>query len=234
MKLFLSVASSYSDSFYISFIFNPLEYYLLLTVTQQYQADFKIKGSKFVSFINSCDSTEEAESRLYEVRDLHPLATHHCYAYRVDPATVSEYSQDDGEPGGTAGLPILNAMRTANIVNTIVVVVRYYGGTKLGKRGLIEAYGKSADLVIDKATLKKVIATRRFEIIYSYDQQSIIDKLKHTFTLFEIDATYTEKVRLILECPSADEQPFERELNKFRHQFIHIEKKGIYSRVLAK
>ena len=205
----------------------------MLTVTHNFQAEYKVKGSKFISFINSCDTTKEADLRLSEIHDMHPTATHHCYGYRVDPAEISEHSQDDSEPGGTAGLPILNAMRSANIVNTIVVVVRYYGGTKLGKSGLIDAYGKSASLVIERALLKKCISTRRFEIIYSYDQQSIIERLKHSFTLFEMDADYAENVRLILECPSDDVQRFEKKLNSIRHLLLDIEKKGSYSRVIV-
>ena len=205
----------------------------MLTVTQNFQADYRVKGSKFISLINPCDSTEEADIRLTEIRDMHPTATHHCYAYRVGPAEISEHSQDDGEPSGTAGLPILNALRSANIVNTIVTVVRYYGGTKLGKSGLIDAYGTSAGLVIREATLKKLIPTRRFEIVYPYDQQSIIDRLKHSFTLFEINATYMENVSLIVECPSKEAAHFEKKLEKLRHLFINVEKKGSYSRVLV-
>ncbi len=205
----------------------------MLTVTQNFQAEYRVKGSKFLSFINPCDSTEEADIRLAAIRDLHPTATHHCYAFRVEPPEISEHSQDDGEPGGTAGLPILNALRSANIVNTIVTVVRYYGGTKLGKSGLIDAYGKSAGIVIREATLKNLVTTRRFEIIYPYDQQSIIDSLKHSFTLFEIDATYMENVRLVMECPSQEAAHFENKLETLRHLFISVEKKGSYSRVLA-
>lgn len=164
---------------------------------------------------------------------MHPTATHHCHALRVNPSEVTEHSQDDGEPGGSAGLPILNAMKSANIVNAIIVVVRYYGGTKLGKSGLIDAYGKSAGLVIEESTLKKLIATQRFEITYPYDQQSLIDTLKHTFTLFVMDSVYTQHVKLILECPAKDLQRFEKKLSTVQHLLLGVEKQGKYSRVLA-
>lgn len=164
---------------------------------------------------------------------MHPTATHHCHAFRVNPSDIAEHSQDDGEPGGTAGLPILNAMRSANIVNAIIVIVRYYGGTKLGKSGLIDAYSTSASQVIDQSSLKKIVATQRFEITYTYDQQSLIDTLKHTFTLIEMDSAYTEHVMLILECPVKDLQWFENKLNTVRHLLLKVEKEGKYSRVLA-
>lgn len=205
----------------------------MLTVTQDFQADYRVKGSKFLSYISPCDTTEEAEIKLSGVRDIHPTATHHCYAFRVNPSEILEYSQDDGEPSGTAGLPILNAIRSANIVNTIIVVVRYYGGTKLGKGGLIDAYGTTASMVIESSDLKKFVATRRFEIEYPYDQQSLIEKLKHSFTLFEIDSAYTDKVKLVLECPISEAKKLEGKLNNISHLLTNVEKKGTYSRVLS-
>lgn len=203
------------------------------TVTQHNRAEYRVKGSKFLSFINPCDTTEQAEKRLSEIRDNHPTATHHCYAFRVDPSVISEHSQDDGEPSGTAGMPILNAMRSANIVDAIVVVVRYYGGTKLGKSGLIDAYGKAAQLVIDQSYLKRIVATHRFTITYPYDQQALIDKLSHSFTLFEIDSIYTEHVQLVVECPEKDLPAFEARLDSLRHLFLNIEKGEPSSHVLT-
>lgn len=205
----------------------------MLSVTQDFQAEYRVKGSKFLSYISPCDTTEEAEIKLSGVRDIHPTATHHCYAFRVNPSEVSEHSQDDGEPSGTAGLPILNAIRSANIVNTIIVVVRYYGGTKLGKGGLIDAYGTAASMVIKSSDLKKIVATQRFEIEYSYDQQSLIEKLKHSYTLFEINSAYTDKVKLVLECPISEAIKLEVKLNSIRHLLTNVDKKGIYSRVLS-
>lgn len=204
----------------------------MLTVTQNFQAEYRVKGSKFISFISPCYTTEEAENQLSRVRNIHPTATHHCYAFRVNPSEISEHSQDDGEPGGTAGLPILNAMRSSNIVNAIVIIVRYYGGTKLGKGGLIDAYGSSASQVIEQSVLKSIVPTQRYEIIFSYDQQSVIDKLRHSFTLFEVESSYTENVNLMLECPAKEAQYFEKKLDAIRHLLIGIDRKGISFRVL--
>lgn len=204
----------------------------MLTVKQNNLAEYRIKGSKFISVINPCDTTEEADERLSKIRDTHPTATHHCYAFRVNPSFISEHSQDDGEPSGTAGLPILNAMRSANIVGAIVVIVRYYGGTKLGKSGLIDAYRQAAELVINQSALKPIVATRRFEITYPYNQQAIIDKLNHSFTLFEIDATYSKHVQLVIECPEKELPAFEAWLDGIRHLLLKVKKGDLSSHVL--
>lgn len=204
----------------------------MLTITQIFQAEYRVKGSKFISVISPCDTIEEAENELSKVRNIHPAATHHCYAFRVNPSEISEHSQDDGEPGGTAGLPILNAMRSANVVNAVVIVVRYYGGTKLGKGGLIDAYGSSACQVIEQSMLKSIIPTQRYEIIFPYNQQSVIDKLRHSFTLFEIESSYTENVDLILECPVREAKYFEKKLDAVHHLMISVDRKSICFRVL--
>lgn len=203
------------------------------TVNQCFQAEYRIKGSKFLSFLIPCHTTQQAEKQLSEIRDLHPTATHHCYAFRVDPAVVHEHGQDDGEPGGSAGLPILNRMRSADIVNAVIFVVRYYGGTKLGKSGLIDAYGKAAKYVINQSNLKTLVPTRRFIITYSYDQQALIDKLKHTFTLFEIDSTYTENVRLVIECPEKELLAFENRVRSLRHLLLEVDKGDVSCHILS-
>jgi len=123
-------------------------------------------------------------------------------------------------------------MRSANVVNAIVIIVRYYGGTKLGKGGLIDAYGSSASQVIERSTLKSIIPTQRYEIIFPYNQQSVIDKLRHSFTLFEIESSYTENVDLILECPVREAKYFEKKLDAVHHLLISVDRKGIFFRVL--
>lgn len=196
----------------------------MLTVTQNFEAEYRIRGSKFLSFLSPCDTTEEAELRLGEIRDLHPRATHHCYAFRIGPSELLEHSQDDGEPSGTAGLPILNALRSAALINSVLFVVRYYGGTKLGKSGLIDAYGTSASMAIDESNLRKLVPTLRYTIHYSYEQQSLIDKLQHTFNLISIDTIYTDTVLWTVECPKSKSLAFSDKLERHRHLLIDVEK----------
>ncbi len=194
------------------------------TVTKLYEADFKEKGSKFIAFLTPCHNIENCDIELSKIKENHPTATHHCWAYRVGAADCAEFSQDDGEPSGTAGAPILNTLRSENLVNILCVVVRYYGGTKLGKSGLIDAYGGAAKLALEAASLKQIIPTVLFSVTYPYDQQSVIEKLKHTFTLYEIDSEYTDDVQLTLGCPLDQVEAFNKRLEALSHLLIHSER----------
>lgn len=194
------------------------------TIKNLYKADFKEKGSKFIAFLTPCHKIENCDTELLKVKENHPTATHHCYAYRIGAADCAEFSQDDGEPSGTAGAPILNTLRSENLVNILCIVVRYYGGTKLGKSGLAEAYARAAKLAVDASSLNRIISTVRFSVTYPYDQQSVIEKLKHTFTLYEIDSEYTDDVRLTLECPMDQEAAFSKRIKSLSHLMIHSKK----------
>lgn len=196
------------------------------TVNDITNTSFREKGSKFIGYLFPVNSVEEFKKELQKITSTYPDATHHCYAWRVNPNNIREFSQDDGEPGGTAGLPILNQLKSYEAVNCGCVVVRYYGGTKLGKSGLIDAYGNSARLCLEKAALLTLIPTRNFEIVYPYELQSEIDRLKNSFDLKEISAQYLEKVTLEVACRTGHEESFWRSLQKFKHQGCNIAKKG--------
>lgn len=112
---------------------------------------FKELQSKFISMIHPIDDVTDFKPWLASLRKEYYDASHVCWAYRIQCETqLEENSSDAGEPSGTAGLPILNAMKQNNLVNSAIAVIRYFGGTKLGKRGLIDAYGLSARDVIGK------------------------------------------------------------------------------------
>lgn len=144
--------------------------------------------------MSPADSITEMEELLIRLRSEHPSATHHCFAARVGPFSPEEISSDDGEPSGTAGLPILNSLKSADLINAILVVVRYYGGTKLGKSGLIEAYSTAAAEAIEAAKLRTLLLCKTFFVSYHYTEQSLIDKLAYDLELREIDAEYTDTV----------------------------------------
>ena len=104
----------------------------------------KEKGSKFISYALSVQSEQEFKEKLSNIKNEHPKATHHCYAYRIGDEGKLYRQNDDGEPSGTAGKPILGQIDKLDLTNIAVVVVRYYGGTKLGTSGLIKAYKEGA------------------------------------------------------------------------------------------
>tara|TARA_B100000029_G_scaffold153250_1_gene148428 strand:- start:2778 stop:3416 length:639 start_codon:yes stop_codon:yes gene_type:complete len=122
----------------------------LVTPTQPQSYSFKEYQSKFISHLHPIDDLPTFRTWLSNLRKQYHDASHICWGYRINTdIQLEENYSDAGEPSGTAGLPILNAMKQKNLVNNGLAVIRYFGGTKLGKRGLIDAYGKSAREVIE-------------------------------------------------------------------------------------
>ena len=118
----------------------------------------KIKNSKFYVFCHPVKSIAEAEAIIEKYKTEHHKANHVCRAYRIlTPQGIIAYNTDDGEPGRSSGPPIEAALEGRNLVNTLVVVVRYFGGTKLGVGGLIRAYGGSAAKLLDQTRTRKII-----------------------------------------------------------------------------
>ncbi len=129
---------------------------------------FKDRGSRFIALAYPVSSETEAKEKLNEVKKKYYDARHHCYAFRINPENEFSRSSDDGEPSGTAGKPILNRLMSKNLFNVIVIVVRYFGGTKLGTSGLINAYKSATEEAIANAVISKKIITRRVKISFDY------------------------------------------------------------------
>ena len=110
------------------------------TIEKTGTAEFRDRGSRFIAFVCPVRSVEEFKSQLSEIKKEHPKATHHCFAYRLGLDGHNFRVSDDGEPAGSAGRPILGQIDSKELVNVLVVVVRYFGGTLLGMPGLIHAY----------------------------------------------------------------------------------------------
>ncbi|MGM0545264.1 MAG: IMPACT family protein [Bacteroidota bacterium] len=198
----------------------------MFTVRQPTKSSFRAKGSKFIGYLFPVTSKQQFEEELDTIKSKFPDATHHCYGWRIHPNNINEFSQDDGEPSGTAGQPILNKLKSFEVVNCACVVVRYYGGTKLGTSGLIEAYGRSAELCLQKAVFQKIIPTKNFKIVYPYSQQKAISQLKNQFDLKELDAKYLEKVTVKMACRSEQAHQFLAALKNLEHTGITTERLG--------
>ncbi|RAJ00326.1 putative YigZ family protein [Chitinophaga skermanii] len=121
---------------------------VFFTIEKAANAEFKDKGSKFIAYTYPVKTPEQVKECLAEVKKEHPKATHHCYAYRLGTSGTQYRANDDGEPSGTAGKPILGQIDSKQLTDVLVVVVRYFGGTLLGVPGLINAYKMSAALVL--------------------------------------------------------------------------------------
>jgi uncharacterized YigZ family protein len=139
--------------------------------------EHRVRGSRFIARAVPAASREVVDVVLQEVRQVFPDATHICYAYRLatDRSEPEEFSTDAGEPGGSAGVPILNGLRQHEIVDAMIWVVRYYGGTKLGIPGLIEAYGGAARSSLENASIISWIAKAELQLILPY---TLVDRVK--------------------------------------------------------
>src|SRR5690349_12217879 len=118
------------------------------TISQTAVAEFKDRGSRFIAYAYSIQSTEEFKNYLQQLKKGHPKAVHHCFAYRIGLDRNNFRSSDDGEPSGTAGKPILGHIDSKELTNVLVVVVRYFGGTLLGIPGLINSYKTATAMVL--------------------------------------------------------------------------------------
>lgn len=135
---------------------------------------FKDRGSKFYGYARSVVTEQEAQFFLIEIKKAHNKARHHCYAYRLGLDENNFRANDDGEPSGTAGRPILGQIDSAGLTNVMVIVVRYFGGTKLGTSGLINAYRESTRLAFEEAVRIKKIVEDRILLTFDYALMSEI------------------------------------------------------------
>ncbi|MDQ8141942.1 YigZ family protein [Chryseobacterium sp. CFS15] len=141
----------------------------------------KEKGSKFLGFAFPVNNETELKSALDKIRTEHPKATHHCYAFRMGLNGENYRANDDGEPSGSAGLPIYNQLLAHEITNVLVISVRYYGGTKLGVSGLVKAYKESAKITLEEANIITKELEIEIEIQFQFNQQNIIFTLLSKF-----------------------------------------------------
>ena len=139
-----------------------------LTIVEPAEAIYKERSSKFLAYAYPVESEEEVKLHLDRLRKEFFDATHHCYAYRLGAEGEHFRANDDGEPSGTAGKPILGQLLSAQLTNCLVVVVRYFGGTKLGVSGLIQAYKESTAEVIAVSQIVEKTVDCLFEVQFPY------------------------------------------------------------------
>jgi len=140
------------------------------TIEKEATAEFKDRGSKFIGYAFPVGSVENFKEKLNEVKKLHPKATHHCFAYRLGLDGNTFRVSDDGEPSGSAGRPILGQIDSKELVNVLVVVVRYFGGTLLGVPGLINAYKSAAALALQTTPLVQRQVEQELLVQFDYTQ----------------------------------------------------------------
>jgi uncharacterized YigZ family protein len=142
------------------------------TVEKIATAEFKDRGSRFVAYACPLKSQDDFKARLGEIKKDHPKATHYCFAYRLGLDGNQFRVSDDGEPSGAAGRPILGQIDSKALVNVLVVVVRYFGGTLLGVPGLIHAYRSAAALALQMTPLVQKQVEQEFLVHFDYTQMN--------------------------------------------------------------
>lgn len=149
-----------------------------LTLAGPAEAEIKVQRSRFVALTVPVTSVDEAQIRLQEVARRFHDARHVCFGYRLGVgAAESTRKSDDGEPSGTAGEPILVAIRKREVTDTLVTVVRYFGGIKLGTGGLARAYGQAAALALEETNVREVLLGREFLVTFPYVREKTIRRL---------------------------------------------------------
>ena len=178
------------------------------TVKSISTGEFKDRGSKFIAYCYPFQNVNKLKEILLEVRKKHPKASHYCFAYRVGFEGNNFRYNDDGEPSGTAGRPILGAIDRSELINLLIIVVRYFGGTKLGTSGLINAYRKSALEAIQNGNIIEEQVMARWEITSNYEHSAALTNLLGNIGCKIINSQYLEEVTFLVEVKIASSEHF--------------------------
>lgn len=157
---------------------------------------YEINKSKFYGLLIPLDNTEEIDSILDNIKKEYRDATHYCYAYIYD---TKKRFNDDGEPGGTAGMPILNVLENNNLDHILAVVVRYFGGIKLGAGGLVRAYTNSICETLNNSKIINLIKGIEIKITFDYNNSKQIDYLLKDYTI--VNKEYNNEITYIIHIP---------------------------------
>lgn len=176
-------------------------------VKSQHTIEDNIKKSRFIGMIFPCQDEQAVALQLRSLHAQYPDATHIVYAYRLKTPQGFVYRFNDaGEPSGTAGKPIFQHLEGKDLIDVLLVVVRYFGGIKLGAGGLTRAYGNAAKRVIDEAEVAPFIAMARVKLAITYSQLQPLDYLLKKLQGHIVEQQFAEQIDLLLELP-ADQLP---------------------------
>ncbi|GJM26426.1 MAG: YigZ family protein [Phycisphaerae bacterium] len=169
---------------------------------QPCRVETRVSNSRFITTIRRADTVKDAQAIIREIRAEMPDANHHVYAYKIGyPPSVSEGMSDDGEPSGTSGPPVLAVLRGADLGDTVVVVTRYFGGTKLGTGGLVVAYTKSAQEAFADLVTERKVERITCTITYPYQLHQTIGKMIPEFEVMTEQEEFGAEVSLTVLVP---------------------------------
>lgn len=167
---------------------------------EDHESTIEIQKSRFICYLHKNFDEPSAKAFIQSIQKLHPDATHHCYAFVIGEHNEIQRSNDDGEPSGTAGVPILDCLMKSHMQDITAVVVRYYGGIKLGAGGLIRAYSKSTSQALKTATITKKQLMHKYQISFSYDLIGKFDHYFRTNSIAVLQKDYSEIVTYEYLC----------------------------------
>lgn len=176
------------------------------TIDGYSQTEWEVQKSRFISYVNHIENETQAQDFVNQIRKKHFDATHNCYAYIIGEHSDTQKSNDDGEPSGTAGVPILEVLKKNELSDIVVVVTRYFGGIKLGAGGLIRAYGKSATLGLEASVIVKKSVFNCYNLSMDYDLLGTLENYLHQKEIRIKDKNYTDKVDITILLPQNDSE----------------------------
>ncbi|KXT68393.1 YigZ family protein [Streptococcus cristatus] len=197
------------------------------TIRQDGQAQEEIKKSRFICHAKRVYSEEEARDFIAAIKKEHYKATHNCSAFIVGEKSEIKRTSDDGEPSGTAGVPMLGVMENHQVTNVCFVVTRYFGGIKLGAGGLIRAYASSVAWAIKEIGLIEIKEQAGLRLKMSYSQYQNFDNFLKAEDLIEFDTEFTDLVATTIYIDKQEKEPLVQKLVEFFNGKIQIDDQGL-------
>lgn len=193
-----------------------------ITLAAPSTGEYKDRGSKFIAYAYPAQNDEEALEKLAALRKEHPKARHHCFAWRFGVDGLRFRANDDGEPSGTAGRPILGQIDSHGLTNVVVIVARYFGGTLLGASGLIQAYRESANAALEKAEKEKRVLEAVFRIRFDYARMSDVLNIvkKGGYSILKQD--YGENPELDIAIRLGEKEQALEILDDWKPEFLYF------------
>lgn len=200
----------------------------VLTVFTPNESEKIIEKSRFLTYSAHVESEREARDFLASVRAKHTLATHVCYAFIADKTGNLQRFSDDGEPQGTAGVPMLEVLKAKKLFETAVAVVRYFGGVKLGAGGLVRAYSSCVAENLDTADLRVLEVCVEYLISVAYTGVDRLQKYLSSHTCSLLSTDYGENVQMKVAVKKSDETSFLSGLTDCMQGRVETERGGEY------
>ncbi|MFD2922561.1 YigZ family protein [Halobacillus naozhouensis] len=179
------------------------------TVNHQGSEELTIQKSRFIGHVKRCETEEEAQTFIENMKKQYKDATHNCSAYMIGEHDLIQKANDDGEPSGTAGVPILEVLKKMGLKDTVVVVTRYFGGTKLGAGGLIRAYSSATSEAIKSTGVVKRELMQTMKVSIDYTQLGKVENEIRNSSYHLDDIQYLEKVELDVKVETNQIEAFE-------------------------